>query len=61
MVDPIHGNILDAKITSNEGVNPEDNPQLKPGAKDSIGREQNVTERFETSFSPKGPFGGMKT
>lgn len=45
------------QITTNStGVNPEDNPQLKPGAKDSIGGE-NSTVPFEPMQKITGPFG----
>lgn len=47
----------------NEGVNPFDNPQLKPGAKDSISGE-NVIQPFAPSASAKdavkGKLGGEK-
>lgn len=60
MVDPIHGDILNAEVTSNSGTRVEDTTLLKPGAKDSLGGT-NVTERFEPSASIPGPYGGMKT
>lgn len=47
------------KITSNEGVNMQDNPQLKPGAKDSL-TGTNVTEAWSPSEKVAGPFGGEK-
>lgn len=44
----------------NKGVNPQDNPQLKPGAKDSVGSESNVMTPFSGSvdIGKMGPFGG---
>lgn len=59
-VDPIKGDILGAKITSNDGQRVEDTTLLKPGAKDSLSGT-NVTEPFAPSQSINGPFGGMKT
>lgn len=60
-VDPIHGDILGAKVTSNDGTRVEDTKLTKPGAKDSIGSQQNVTEPFSPSQTIGGPYGGMKT
>jgi hypothetical protein len=60
-VDPIHGDILGAKITSNDGSYVEDTTLCKPGAKDSIGSQSNVTEPFAPSQPIGGPYGGMKT
>lgn len=50
-----------ADFSSNKGVNPQDNPQLKPGAKDSIGKQSNVMTPFSGSvdIGKMGPFGGM--
>jgi len=61
MIDPIHGDILGAKITSNDGEEREGSDLVKPGAKDSIGGT-NVTEPFEPSFDVEGigGFGGEK-
>ena len=47
-------------FSSNKGVLPWENAQLKPGAKDSVGRESNDLSPFEGSVSMKGPFGGEK-
>lgn len=49
-------------FSSNKGVLPEDNPQLKTGAKDSIGSESNSLEPFSGSVdvAKMGPFGGEK-
>jgi hypothetical protein len=45
----------------NKGVNPQDNPQLKPGAKDSIGTESNKLVPFSAGASGvSGPYGGEK-
>lgn len=56
--------VFNMKITSNEGVNPFDNPQLKPGAKDSLSGT-NTTEQWAPSASAKdavkGKVGGMKS
>lgn len=56
--------VVNMKITSNEGVNMQDNKQLKPGAKDSLGGT-NTTEAWTPSASAKtavkGPLGGMAT
>lgn len=50
--------------TSLKGVNPWDNPQLKPGAKDSISGENNI-QPFAPSASAKnavkGKLGGEKS
>lgn len=60
-VDPIHGDILHATVTSNDGKRVEDTTLCKPGAKDSIGGT-NVTVPFERSVDVGaiGGFGGMK-
>lgn len=60
-VDPIHGDILSAKITSNDGSYVEDTKLTKPGASDSIGGT-NVTEPFSGSIDigKMGGWGGMK-
>jgi len=44
----------------NKGVNPEDNPQLKAGAKDSVGSQSNDLTPFSgsVSVSKMGPFSG---
>lgn len=60
VVDPIHGDILGAKVTSNDGTRVEDSTLTKPGAKDSLSGT-NVTEPFSPSQAINGPFGGMKT
>ena len=44
-------------FSSNKGVNPQDNPQLKPGAKDSVGRESNTLTPLTGSVSIKGMVG----
>jgi hypothetical protein len=44
----------------NRGVNPQENPQLKPGAKDSIGSQSNSLTPFSGSSKISGPFGGEK-
>jgi hypothetical protein len=50
-------------FSSNKGVNPQDNPQLKPGAKDSIGSQSNDLTPFSGSVNVKsmGPLGGTPT
>jgi hypothetical protein len=52
------GDVLGMKVTSNDGKFVQDTTLCKPGAKDSIGRESNVTEPFEPASvaipSPKG-------
>ncbi len=47
-------------FSANKGVNPTENPQLKPGAKDSVGSQSNDLTPFSGSASVKsmGPFGG---
>lgn len=58
MKDIRNADVLGMKITSNDGSYVEDTTLTKPGAKDSIGRESNVTEPFQPSSvsipSPKG-------
>lgn len=53
-----HADVLGMKVTSNDGQYVEDTTLCKPGAKDSIGGESNVTTPFEPSAvaipSPKG-------
>lgn len=44
----------------NRGVNPQDNPQLKPGAKDSVGSESNSLTPMSGTSKISGPFGGEK-
>lgn len=46
----------------NRGVNPEENPQLKPGAKDSVGGQSNNMVPFSGSvdIGKMGGFGGEK-
>ena len=54
--------VVNMKITSNDGENVEDTTLLKPGAKDSLSGD-NVTESFEGSVSVKGlagKAGGLK-
>lgn len=48
-------------FSSNKGVNPQDNPQLKPGAKDSVGHQSNELTPFSGSGKITGPFGGEVT
>lgn len=50
-------NIRDVKVTSSSGKDVKDTSQLKGEAKDSLSGK-NVTEQFETSWSPSGPYGG---
>ena len=47
-------------FSSNKGVNPQDNPQIKPGAKDSIGSQSNDLTPFSgtANVAGMGPFGG---
>lgn len=51
---------FDSKFSSNQGVNMQDNGQLKPGAKDSVGSQSNDLTPFSgsESISKMGPFGG---
>ena len=59
MKDIRNTDILGMKITSNDGQYVEDTTLCKPGAKDSIGRESNVTEPFQpASVSIPSPKGG---
>lgn len=44
----------------NRGVDPQDNPQLKPGAKDSIGGESNSLTPMSGTSNLSGPWGGEK-
>jgi len=61
-VDPINGDILSAKVTSNDGVLETDNKLRSPGASDSLGTGTNVTEPFSGSvdIGKMGGWGGMK-
>lgn len=61
MIDPIKGDILSAKVTSNDGSYVEDTKLCKPGASDSLSGT-NVTEPFSGSvdIGKMGGFGGMK-
>lgn len=58
MKDILNADVLGMKVTSNDGERVEDSTLCKPGAKDSIGGESNVTEPFQPSAvaipSPKG-------
>ncbi len=45
-------------FSSNKGVLPWENKQLKTGAQDSIGRQTNDLKPFSTSAKVSGPFGG---
>ena len=47
-------------FSSNKGINPEENKQLSPGAKDSVGSQSNDLTPFSGSVnvSKMGPFGG---
>ena len=45
-------------FSSNKGVDARDNPQIKPGAKDSVGSESNNMVPLSSSMSYSGPFGG---
>jgi hypothetical protein len=47
-------------FSSNKGVLPWENPQLKPGAKDSVGSESNTLKPLSGTSNLKGPFGGEK-
>lgn len=49
--------VINMKITSNEGVTMHDNPQLNPGAKDSLSGT-NTTEAWTPSASAKGAVKG---
>lgn len=60
-VDPINGDILSAKVTSNDGVREGDDKLRNPGANDSLSGT-NVTEPFSGSIDigKMGGWGGMK-
>lgn len=47
-------------FSSNKGVNMQDNPQLKPGAKDSVGSQSNELKPFSGASKLSGPYGGEK-
>lgn len=50
-----------SNFSANQGVNPQDNTQLKPGAKDSVGSQSNDLTPFAGSVdvAKMGPFGGL--
>jgi hypothetical protein len=56
-------NVRDIDGAKLGGVDARDNATLTPGAKDSIGSEQNDTVPFEgsVSVSKMGPWGGKNT
>lgn len=51
--------VYDLKVTSNDGVNPEDLQTLKPGAKDGLsGTNDTSPMNTSVSVSKMTPFGG---